>query len=273
MFRYFDYQKAIFKAELSSNEKLTALAIASHFNWADLNPAFPSNKTLAKETGLGERTVIRAKRALEEAGFLKSQQRFNGSSLLTPAIPTLATQAGGVSDRQGVLPHRQGGMPGRQPNSELNSELNYEVLIDKTREEEAVSLREKAGTPFLTSPSTSSLGETSPNGSASEVVADAPTSTSSLTLEETVNSSNLESSSLSLTSFNAGTAVAEQPIMGEVETGMAFEEWSDVYDRENPFPEDDWLFNENKWHADKNRAWKKYSGTDKAPVKYDVDVW
>lgn len=82
-----DYHEAIFASDLTAPQKITALAISKHYNWKYQGPAFPSNKTLARETGLAVSSIVKAKRVLVDRGFISSQQRFNNSSEYTCNIP------------------------------------------------------------------------------------------------------------------------------------------------------------------------------------------
>lgn len=84
---YHDYRDAIFASKLTSNAKLLALAISYHYNWKEQNWAWPSNKTLAKETSLSIRTIVRAKNELVTTGYLVSQRRFNDSNVYMPILP------------------------------------------------------------------------------------------------------------------------------------------------------------------------------------------
>jgi DNA-binding transcriptional MocR family regulator len=83
----FDYQRALFASELTANARLTGCVIGSHFNWKTWEYSFPSNRTIAKETGLSIRTVVRAKNELVSKGHLVSVRRFNDSNTYTPLIP------------------------------------------------------------------------------------------------------------------------------------------------------------------------------------------
>jgi DNA-binding transcriptional MocR family regulator len=93
---YFDYANAVRDSKsLTSTEKLVALIIASHFNWAEMNPSFPSNEKLSQETSLNRSTIIRAKNNLVSKGWLVSKQRFNTSNIYTPSIPSGTEGLGG----------------------------------------------------------------------------------------------------------------------------------------------------------------------------------
>jgi DNA-binding transcriptional MocR family regulator len=83
----FDYNRAIFSSNLSTNAKITALAIAIHYNWKTKEESYPSIKTLIRETGLSKASIHRAKIELVSQGYLVSQRRFNNSNLYLPQIP------------------------------------------------------------------------------------------------------------------------------------------------------------------------------------------
>jgi hypothetical protein len=84
----FDYQRALFASELTTNARITGCVIGSHFNWKTWDYSFPSNRTIAKETGLSIRSVVRAKNELVSTGHLVSVRRFNNSNTYTPLIPS-----------------------------------------------------------------------------------------------------------------------------------------------------------------------------------------
>jgi DNA-binding transcriptional MocR family regulator len=111
---YHDYRDAIFASELTSNAKLLALAISYHYNWKDQKWAWPSNRTLAKETSLSIRTVVRAKSELVSTGHLVSQRRFNDSNVYMPILPS----------QSGVYPSSDS-----LTNNELNNEINNELYV------------------------------------------------------------------------------------------------------------------------------------------------
>lgn len=83
----FDYNRAIFSSTLSTNAKITGLAIAIHYNWKTKEESYPSIKTLIRETGLSKASIHRAKLELVSQGYLVSQRRFNNSNLYLPQIP------------------------------------------------------------------------------------------------------------------------------------------------------------------------------------------
>jgi DNA-binding transcriptional MocR family regulator len=106
-----DYHEAIFASELTTNAKITALAISKYYNWKENKMCWPSNKTLAKATSLSIRSVVRAKNELVNAGYLVSHRRFNDSSVYKTTTPS-HTVAYLVTESS--------------TNNELNNELNNE---------------------------------------------------------------------------------------------------------------------------------------------------
>jgi DNA-binding transcriptional MocR family regulator len=96
----FDYNRAILASDLTANEKITAIAIAIHYNWKTKAMAYPSIKTLIKETGLSKASIHRAKIVLVSQGYLVSQRRYNNSNLYLPQIPACLTQRLGGSHRE-----------------------------------------------------------------------------------------------------------------------------------------------------------------------------
>jgi DNA-binding transcriptional MocR family regulator len=83
----FDYQRALFASELTANERLTACVIGSHYNWKTKEESFPSNRTIARESGLSIRSVIRSKNNLVSQGYLVSQRRYDMSNTYIPCVP------------------------------------------------------------------------------------------------------------------------------------------------------------------------------------------
>lgn len=88
----FSYNRAIFGSSLSTNAKITALAIAMHYNWKTRDMAYPSINTLCKSTGLSKASIHRAKLELVSQGYLVSERRFNNSNLYLPQIPGSLTE-------------------------------------------------------------------------------------------------------------------------------------------------------------------------------------
>ena len=81
---YHQYRDAIFASDLTSNAKLVALVISYHYNWKKQQDAFVSNKTIARESSLSIRTVIRAKKELESKGYLVTKRQYNSANLSQP---------------------------------------------------------------------------------------------------------------------------------------------------------------------------------------------
>lgn len=82
-----DYHEVIFASTLTSNARLTALAISSFYNWKEQKACWPSNKTLSKATGLSIRSIIRSKNELVSQGYLVSNRRYDMSSMYIPCVP------------------------------------------------------------------------------------------------------------------------------------------------------------------------------------------
>jgi biotin operon repressor len=87
MMDYFGYIRAIRVSDLSSHARFTSIMIASHYNFKDNKPAWPSIETLAKETGLSKSSVKRAIKELKEAGFLEVKRVYDGSNRYHPRLP------------------------------------------------------------------------------------------------------------------------------------------------------------------------------------------
>jgi DNA-binding transcriptional MocR family regulator len=85
---YLRYIREIRSSSLSYKAKLVAIMIASHYDFKTAVPAFPSVDTLARETGLSNRSVSRAKIELVENGWLVTHRQFNRASLSVPTCPT-----------------------------------------------------------------------------------------------------------------------------------------------------------------------------------------
>ncbi len=60
--------------DLSSNEKLILIVLANYFN-TDLDEAFPSQETIAKNSSLSRSSVIRALDALRSKGYITIKKR------------------------------------------------------------------------------------------------------------------------------------------------------------------------------------------------------
>ena len=86
---YMSYIRAIRSSDLSGIQKITAIMIASHYDFTKGDPAYPTNKTLAKETGFGISSIVKAKRVLCDRGYLCSQMRWDNSCMYTPMLPSV----------------------------------------------------------------------------------------------------------------------------------------------------------------------------------------
>jgi hypothetical protein len=84
---YFEYLRLIRDSNLSTKARIVALIIASY------NPSFPTNKLIAKGTGLSERTVRTAKAELIAAGYLRQKAQWNAANHYTPQAPAAAGEA------------------------------------------------------------------------------------------------------------------------------------------------------------------------------------
>ena len=119
-----DYHEAIFASELTSNAKLTALAISKYYNWKQNKMCWPSNKTLAKATSLSIRSIVRAKNELVNAGYLVSHRRFNDTNVYKTTTP------GHIGNYLGTE---------SSINNEVNNEVNNEIK-DKDSNESFVMI-------------------------------------------------------------------------------------------------------------------------------------
>ena len=86
---YYKYRDAILASDLTSPQKMVALVIAYHYNWKNKKPAYPSNKLIAKEASLAPSTVVKAKRVLQDKGWLISKRRMDDTCEYTPCSPIL----------------------------------------------------------------------------------------------------------------------------------------------------------------------------------------
>ena len=119
-----DYHEAIFASELTSNARLTALAISKFYNWKEKQACWPSNNTLANATGLSIRSIVRAKNELVNTGYLMSQRQYNNVCLYIPCVPQAAPSR--------LLVNMA--MPIWQLNNEYNNEVNNEINNEKNNQ-------------------------------------------------------------------------------------------------------------------------------------------
>ena len=114
---YMSYIRAIRSADLTYTQKITAIMIASHYDFTKGEPAFPSNKLLSKETGLGVSTVVKAKKVLVERGYLCSKMQWDNSCLYTPMLP----------DSNGMSLESSPSAPKEKLNTHINTHINTQV--------------------------------------------------------------------------------------------------------------------------------------------------
>lgn len=103
----YTWRTAITDADLASGPKLVALVIATYLNEQQA-AAWPSQKTLAGKTSIGERSVRRHLATLEQAGWLRREHRTDKgghrtTDYLIPEIPA-ATVAGRPSGQMEPSP-------------------------------------------------------------------------------------------------------------------------------------------------------------------------
>jgi DNA-binding transcriptional MocR family regulator len=120
---YYDYQEAIFASNLTSNAKLTALIIASYYNWKENSMCWPSNKTLAKGTGLSISSIVRAKSELVSQGYLEVWRRIDNSNMYKPLMPENAPM---ISKETGSALLEKRVYAETPTNNEYNNEVNNE---------------------------------------------------------------------------------------------------------------------------------------------------
>jgi len=87
----FDYQRALFASQMSTNARMTGVVIGSHYNWKTGEYSFVSNKTIARETNLSVSSITRARRELMDNGYLLSERRYDNSCVMIPIIPESIT--------------------------------------------------------------------------------------------------------------------------------------------------------------------------------------
>jgi DNA-binding transcriptional MocR family regulator len=119
------YIRAIRSSDLKTTQKITAIMIASHYDFTKGDPAFPSNKLLAKETGLGISTVVKAKKVLSERGYLCSKMQWDNSCLYTPMLPDSSHPA--LSEKLNT-----------HINTHINTNINTHINEKKSSNEDLV---------------------------------------------------------------------------------------------------------------------------------------
>ncbi len=168
---FIEYCKAVFASDLSSKARLTAIAIADHYKWSESKAAYPSDKTISRETGLSLRSITRAKSELVNKGWMHSKQRLDSSCLYTPLIPDpsvivadpfvepfvedvevvepeTATPSVTLADplRHPDVPLRHSGVPPQSQwlsNREYNKEVNREVNREEDTAPQAAAVVEE----------------------------------------------------------------------------------------------------------------------------------
>ena len=101
----FSWRSAICDSDLSSTQRHVALTLSLHMNERG-GSCFPSVATLMDETGLAERTVREALKALSKAGWLVKKERSTGSGRQTSnEYQALVPEGEGAGDAppEGVL--------------------------------------------------------------------------------------------------------------------------------------------------------------------------
>jgi len=118
---YMSYIRAIRSADLTTVQKILAIMIASHYDFTKGDPAFPSNKLLAKETGLAVSTIVKAKQVLAQKAYLCYQMRWDNSCMYTPMIPSITEYA----TKEKLNTHI---------NTQLNTQLNTQEIQSNSNE-------------------------------------------------------------------------------------------------------------------------------------------
>ncbi len=125
-----DYHEAIFASELTSNAKLTALAISKYYNWKEKEACWPSNKTLAKATSLSIRSIVRSKNELVNTGYLVSHRQYDNACLYIPSVPKSTPY--GPADASLVTDWQLNNELNNETNNEKNNEKNNKNVSDET---------------------------------------------------------------------------------------------------------------------------------------------
>ena len=122
---YMSYIRAIRSSDLKTTQRITAIMIASHYDFTKGDPAFPSNKLLAKETGLGISTIVKAKKVLCERGYLFSEMQWDNSCLYTPMLPD--SEAYALNEKLNT-----------HINTHINTNINTHINAKKSSNEDLV---------------------------------------------------------------------------------------------------------------------------------------
>ncbi len=136
---HYDYQEAIFASNLTSNARLTALIIASYYNWKENSMCWPSNKTLAKGTGLSISSIVRAKSELVSQGYLEVWRRIDNSNMYKPLMPQNAPMISKETASALLEKRVYAETPtNNEYNNEVNNEKNNEINKEKSSNEDLV---------------------------------------------------------------------------------------------------------------------------------------
>jgi hypothetical protein len=121
---YMSYIRAIRSSDLSGIQKITAIMIASHYDFTKGDPAYPTNKTLAKETGFGISSIVKAKRVLCDRGYLCSEMRWDNSCMYTPMLPDITEGSTTYSLNTHINTHTN-----TKINTKINNNVSDETLV------------------------------------------------------------------------------------------------------------------------------------------------
>ena len=138
---YMSYIRAIRSSDLSGIEKITAIMIASHYDFKKGEPAFPTNKLLAQETGFSVSSIVKAKRVLVDRGYLYSQIRWDNSCLYTPMLPAGEGYATENKLNTHINTHTNTQL-NTQSNEKSDSEESSLVSINQLKQEEVETIFE-----------------------------------------------------------------------------------------------------------------------------------
>jgi hypothetical protein len=84
---FFRYMDAVLVSDLSTTERIVALAFAKSYNWKNESESRCGVYRIAAQTGLGETAVKTAKASLVKKGWLASKRRYGMSNLTVPTLP------------------------------------------------------------------------------------------------------------------------------------------------------------------------------------------
>lgn len=83
----FEFQAAVWVSDLTSQERVVALAYGSSYNWKNQDDSKCGIYRIAAMTGIGKSQVSKYRSSLTEKGWLETTRRFGNSSLTKPTIP------------------------------------------------------------------------------------------------------------------------------------------------------------------------------------------